>query len=132
MKLFFYCFKVDLNSFLFRKMNIVSLCVKFKEVMDGEVICLYFICFNLECVIDFMCVEKEVFCGEIKENFLVYFSLLFFEIFFLILYVQKDWGYFFEEEVLYFLNQLDKYINILSEYVIVIIVFQQILKKLEL
>lgn len=47
-KLFFYCFKVDLNSFLLRKMNVVSFCVKLKEVMDGEVICLYFICFNLE------------------------------------------------------------------------------------
>lgn len=70
-KLFFYCLKVDVNSFVFRKMSVVSLCVKFKEVMDGEVICLYFICFNLECVIDLMCVEKEVFCGEIKENFLV-------------------------------------------------------------
>lgn len=130
-KLFFYCPKADPNSLLPRKMNIASSCAKLKEVMDGEAICLYFIRSNLERVIDPTCVEKEVFCGEIKENPLVHFSSLLSEIFSPILHAQKDWGHSSEEEVSHFLNQLDKYTNTLSEYATATIAPQQILKKPE-
>jgi len=130
-KLFFYCPKADPNSLLPRKMNVASSCAKLKEVMDGEAICLYFIRSNLERVIDPTCVEKEVFCGEIKENPLVHFSSLLSEIFAPILHAQKDWGHSSEEDVAHFLNQIDKYTNTLTEYANATIAPQQILKKPE-
>lgn len=130
-KLFFYCPKADPNSLLPRKMSVASSCAKLKEVMDGEAICLYFIRSNLERVIDPTCVEKEVFCGEIKENPLVHFSSLLSEIFSPILHAQKDWGHSSEEEIAHFLNQFDKYTNTLSEYASATIAPQQILRKPE-
>ena len=130
-KLFFYCPKADPNSLLPRKMNVASSCAKLKEVMDGEAICLYFIRSNLERVIDPTCVEKEVFCGEIKENPLVHFSSLLSEIFAPILHAQKDWGHSSEDDVAHFLNQIDKYTNTLAEYANATIAPQQILKKPE-
>ncbi|XP_068697910.1 dynein axonemal heavy chain 8-like [Montipora foliosa] len=130
-KLFFYCPKADANSLVPRKMSVASSCAKLKEVMDGEAICLYFIRSNLERVIDPTCVEKEVFCGEIKENPLVQFSSLLSEIFSPILHAQKDWGHYSEDDVAHFLNQFDKYTNTLAEYANATITPQQILKKPE-
>lgn len=130
-KLFFYCPKADPNSLLPRKMNVSSSCAKLKEIMDGEAICLYFLRSNLERVIDPTCVEKEVFCGEIKENPLVQFSSLLSEIFSPILHAQKDWGHCLEDDIAHFLNQFDKYTNTLAEFANTIITPPQILKKPE-
>lgn len=130
-KLFFYCPKADPNSLLPRKMNVSSSCAKLKEIMDGEAICLYFLRSNLERVIDPTCVEKEVFCGEIKENPLVQFSSLLSEIFSPILHAQRDWGHCLEDDIAHFLNQFDKYTNTLAEFANTIITPPQILKKPE-
>ena len=130
-KLFFYCPKADPTSLIPRKMNVTSSCARLKEIMDGEAICLYFIRSNLERIIDPTCVEKEVYCGEIKQNPLVHFSLLLSELFAPILHAQKDWGHSREEEVVHFLNQIDKYTNTLTEYANATIAPQQILKKPE-
>lgn len=130
-KLFFYCPKPDPNSLVQRKMNVTSSCAKLKEVMDEEAICLYFIRSNVDNVIEPSGVEKEVFCGEIKENPLVNFSSLLSEVFGPILYAQKDWGHVNDEEVTHFLNQIDKYTNSLTEYANATAAPQQLLKKPE-
>ena len=130
-KLFFYCPKPDASSLIPRKMKVVNSCAKLKEVMDGEAICLYFIRSSVNRVIDPSCVEKEVFCGEIKHNPLVHFSSLLSNIFGPILHSQSNWGSCVDEDVNYFLNQLDKYTNTLSEYASTTVSPQQLLKKPE-
>lgn len=128
-KLFFTCPKPDPNSLTTRKMSVTSSCAKLKEVMDENAICLYFIRSDVNRVIDPTCVEKEVYCGEIKENPLVNFSSLLSEVFVPMLHAQKDWGQCSEEEQQHFLNQIDKYTNTLVEYANANIAPQQILKK---
>ncbi|XP_048577711.1 dynein axonemal heavy chain 8 isoform X3 [Nematostella vectensis] len=130
-KLFFYSPKPDPNSLQTRKMCVTSTCAKLKEVMDEEAICLYFIRSNVNRVIDPTQVEKEVYCGEIKENPLVHFSALLSEAFGPVLHAQKDWGQCTDEEHQHFLNQIDKYTNTLSEYANATVAPQQILKKPE-
>lgn len=130
-KLFFYCPKPDANSLAPRKMQVVNSCAKLKEVMDGEAICLYFIRSDVNRVIDPTCVEKEVFCGEIKHNPLVHFSSLLSNIFGPILHSQANWGSCMDEDVSSFLTQFDKYTNTLSEYASATVAPQQLLKRPE-
>ena len=130
-KLFFYCPKPSINSLVPRRMSVTNTTAKLRELLNEESICLYFLRSDAEHVIDSNRVEKEVFCGEIKEGPLLTLNVLVNDIFVPILRAQKSWECS-EETVFQFFSQFEKLSSTLNEYATASVAPQPILKRAEM
>ncbi|KAM5165175.1 dynein axonemal heavy chain 5-like [Mantella aurantiaca] len=63
--------------------------------------------------------EKEIFCGEIKENPVESLKCLLNELCIPLLKAQKDWGSCSPESVTYFLSNLEKYVAAIEEVTVI-------------
>ena len=130
-KLFFYCPKPSMDALASRQMFVTNTTAKLREVLNELAICLYFLRSNADHVIESTRVEKEVFCGEIKESPLLTFNLLVNDIFAPILRAQKTWDCN-EESIALFLTQFEKLSSTLNEYATASVAPQPILKRAEM
>jgi dynein heavy chain len=130
-KLFFYCPKPSQETLVARKMSVTNTTAKLREVLNEESICLYFLRSEADHVIESNRVEKEVFCGEIKEGPLLTLNLLVSDIFAPILRAQKNWDCS-DENVAQFLTQFEKLASTLNEYATASVAPQPILKRAEM
>ena len=130
-KLFFYCPKPSMDALASRQMFVTNTTAKHREVLNELAICLYFLRSNADHVIESTRVEKEVFCGEIKESPLLTFNLLVNDIFAPILRAQKTWDCN-EESIALFLTQFEKLSSTLNEYATASVAPQPILKRAEM
>ncbi|XP_056421918.1 uncharacterized protein LOC130362045 isoform X2 [Hyla sarda] len=76
---------------------------------------LYFLRFETNHDVDAGLMEKEIFCGEIKENPVESLRCLINELYIPLLRAQKDWGLCSQENVTSFLSGLDKYVSSIDE-----------------
>ena len=130
-KLFFYCPKPSMDALASRQMFVTNTTAKLREVLNELAICLYFLRSNADHVIESTRVEKEVFCGEIKDSPLLTFNLLVNDIFAPILRAQKTWDCN-EESIALFLTQFEKLSSTLNEYATASVAPQPILKRAEM
>ncbi len=130
-KLFFYCPKPNQETLVARKMSVTNTTAKLREVLNEESICLYFLRSEADHVIESNRVEKEVFCGEIKETPLLTLNLLVGDIFAPMLRAQKKWDCS-DETVAQFLTQFEKLASTLNEYATASVAPQPILKRAEM
>ena len=130
-KLFFYCPRPSQETPVARKMSVTNTTAKLREVLNEESICLYFLRSEADHVIESNRVEKEVFCGEIKESPLLTVNLLVSDVFAPILHAQKKWECG-EECVAQFFTQFEKHASTLNEYATASVAPQPILKRAEM
>ena len=130
-KLFFYCPKPNQETLEVRKMSVTNTTAKLREVLNEESICLYFLRSEPDHAIESNRVEKEVFCGEIKESPLLTLNVLVSDVFAPILRAQKKWNCS-EESVAQFLTQFEKLASTLNEYATASVAPQPILKRAEM
>ncbi|KAJ1151041.1 hypothetical protein NDU88_003828 [Pleurodeles waltl] len=71
---------------------------------------LYFMRAETSTDVDPVRMEREIFCGEIKESPVENLKCLLTELFFPVLRAQADWGSCSQESVAHFLSGLDKYV----------------------
>ncbi|XP_044146080.1 dynein axonemal heavy chain 5-like isoform X2 [Bufo gargarizans] len=76
---------------------------------------LYFLRFEISHDVDVGLMEKEIFCGEIKENPVESLRCLLNELYIPLLRAQKDWGFCSQENVAGFLSGLEKYVSSIDE-----------------
>ncbi|XP_077343463.1 dynein axonemal heavy chain 5-like [Lithobates pipiens] len=69
--------------------------------------------------IDAAMMEKEIFCGEIKENPVESLKCLLNELCIPLLRAQKDWGSCSQESVTHFLSNLEKYVAAIEDAAII-------------
>ena len=85
-----------------------------KDVVAQGCVCLYVLRKNVESEIEFSMMEKELFCGEIRQSLLSSLAMLLTEAYLPILQSQVDWGQCSEESIASFLQSLSKFSSILS------------------
>lgn len=73
----------------------------------------YFVQINHD--VDAGLMEKEILCGEIKENPMESLRCLINELYIPLLRAQKDWGFCSQENVASFLSSLEKYVSSIDE-----------------
>ncbi|XP_066429677.1 uncharacterized protein [Eleutherodactylus coqui] len=76
---------------------------------------LYFLRLEINHDVDGALMEKEILCGEIKENPVESFRCLLNELYIPLLRAQKDWGLCSQENVASFLSGLEKYVSCIDE-----------------
>ncbi|KAG8444848.1 hypothetical protein GDO86_009850 [Hymenochirus boettgeri] len=76
---------------------------------------LYFLRSKTNCDVDPAQMEREIFCGEIKENPAESLRCLLNELYIPVLRAQKDWGLCSPESVAHFLSGLEKYVTAIEE-----------------
>ncbi|XP_069830783.1 uncharacterized protein [Dendropsophus ebraccatus] len=76
---------------------------------------LYFLRSEINHDVDAGLIEKEIFCGEIKENPVESLRCLINELYIPLLRAQKDWGFCSQENVASFLSGLEKYVSSIDE-----------------
>lgn len=127
-KLFFYCQKPSQSANVVRKMSVTNTTAKLRDVLNEDSICLYFLRSCADHVIESCRVEKEVFCGEIKESPLLALNLLVGDIFVPMLRARGNWECT-EESTSNFFTQFDKLVSNLNEYASASVAPQPILKR---
>ncbi len=128
-KLFFYCSAAppralnspemlsspdceDSMASLSRTLHVTSRLTK--DVIAHGCVCLYVLRKNMDSEIEFSMMEKELYCGEIRQSLLSSLAMLLTEAYLPILQSQVDWGQCSEESVASFLQSLSKFSNVLS------------------
>ncbi|KAG8582073.1 hypothetical protein GDO81_007906 [Engystomops pustulosus] len=76
---------------------------------------LYFLRFEINHDVDAGLIEKEILCGEIKEDPVESLRCLLNELYIPLLRAQKDWGFCSPENVISFMSGLDKYVSSIDE-----------------
>ncbi|XP_069461306.1 uncharacterized protein [Ambystoma mexicanum] len=76
---------------------------------------LYFMRTETSTDVDAARMERDIFCGEIKENPVENLKCLLTELFFPVLRAQTDWGSCSQESVAHFLSGLDKYVAAIQD-----------------
>ncbi|XP_078503742.1 dynein axonemal heavy chain 5-like [Lissotriton helveticus] len=76
---------------------------------------LYFMHAETSTDVDPVRMEREIFCGEIKESPVENLKCLLTELFFPVLRAQTDWGSCSQESVAHFLSGLDKYVAAIQD-----------------
>ncbi|XP_068137634.1 dynein axonemal heavy chain 5-like isoform X2 [Hyperolius riggenbachi] len=76
---------------------------------------IYFLRLQTKCEIDATMMEKDIFCGEIKENPLESLKCILNELCIPLLRSQKDWGSCSQESVAHFLSGLEKHYTAVEE-----------------
>lgn len=114
LKLFFYCDPIDQQvTGESRALNVVTTLGR-DTVFDGGT-CLYALRRESYMEVEFLQLEKEVCCGEIKFSVLTSFSTLLTEGFVPLLKSQQHWKEAPKELVVQFLQTLDKYTQVIAE-----------------
>ena len=85
-----------------------------KDVVAQGCVCLYVLRKNMESEIESSMMEKELFCGEIRQSLISSLAMLLTEAYLPILQSQVDWGQCSEESITSFLQNLSKFSSVLS------------------
>lgn len=100
------------SSNLSRTLHVTSRLTK--DVIAQGCVCLYVLRKNVASEIEFSMMEKELFCGEIRQSLLSSLAMLLTEAYLPMLQSQIDWGQCSEESVASFLTSLSKFSSVLS------------------
>ncbi|XP_075124385.1 uncharacterized protein LOC142197756 [Leptodactylus fuscus] len=75
----------------------------------------YFLRFEINQDVDAGLIEKEILCGEVKENPVESLRCLLNDLYIPLLHAQKDWGFCSQDNVTSFLTGLKKYVSSIDE-----------------
>ena len=112
-KLFFYCDKSGAGSSTSRRLHVTPKLNR--DVASQHGACFYVLRKDPNWEVDLGEMEKELICGEIRSSALTTFTLLLTEAYKPLIEANKDWGNCSSEDVSQFLQNLEKFVGLLSE-----------------
>ena len=114
-RIFFYCDKPETDTLSTRQLHITGSLATLKDVVLEEITILYFLRRSVDYDVDPSHVETDVFCGELKGNTIEGLSSLLTEIYLPLLKAQKDWGECSLENQQLFMQNMEKFVNTISD-----------------
>ena len=121
-KLFFYCDETReeepgrSSCTLYRQLRVTSKITKgFSSSVQNDHVCLYVLRKDPAKEVDISSMDKELYCGEIRQSVLASLSTLLSNAYSPLLHSQSDWGECSKESVLSFLTGFDKLTTVIQE-----------------
>lgn len=116
-KLFFYCHKIPIGDSctpsVTRSLHVSPDLTR--DVVSQGRVCLYVLRRDMGGEVDISQMERELYCGELRHSVLSSLASLLTEAYSPLLHSQRQWGECSEEGVVNFLQNFDKFSNVLLE-----------------
>ncbi|XP_066278010.1 uncharacterized protein [Branchiostoma lanceolatum] len=130
-KIFCCCDKPQQGTLSTRDLFITTSLANLKVSVENTLI-LYFLRLKTNKEVDPVRMERDIFCGELKQSAAENLTLLLSHVFLPVLRAQKDWGQCSDDQASQCVHNLEKYLGVLSEYGASTSATQQLLKKPEI
>ena len=115
-RIFFYCNKSESGgSLTTQHLNVANSLTVLKDANLDEVTVIYFLRQETSGHVDSNTPEREIFCGDLKNNAIENLTALLSEIYIPIIKAQREWGECTEENKMHLMYNMEKFLTSLSE-----------------
>lgn len=130
-RLFFYCDRPASASLSTRELHMTRSLATLKDSNLDALTVLYFLRRNVDVEdIDASRMEKDVFCGELKQNTLENLNAMLSDIFIPLMKSQKEWGKTNEDSQTQLTHSMEKFMTSLSESATSVQASKQLVRKM--